>query len=170
MPQAILSSYIAPPVVPLIPLFFLLRSVGLINTRIGLIIVEAIINVAVAFWLLAPFVRRMPVEIEEAAALDGAGRLRILLSIVLPVIAPGVAATTLIVIVLCYNEFLFASSFTFSDATRTLTVGLSLFQGDRLVNFGQMAVASLAGVAPVYLLALFAQRWLVDGLAHGGVK
>lgn len=170
LPQAILSSYVAPPVVALVPLFFFFRAVGLINTIAGLVLVEALANVAVAYWLLAPFLRRMPVEIEEAAALDGAGRLRTLLSIVLPVIAPGVAATTIIVIVLAYNEFLFASAFAFADATRTLPVGVSLFQGDRLVNFGQMAVASLTGVAPVYLLALFAQRWLVDGLSHGGVK
>ena len=73
-------------------------------------------------------------------------------------------------IVLAYDEFLFASAFSFSDATRTLPVGVSLFQGDRLVNFGQMAVASLSGVIPVYLLALFAQRWLVEGLSHGGIK
>ena len=170
LPQAVLSSYMAPPVVALIPLFFLFRTAGLINTHAGLILVEAVVNVPVAFWLLAPFVRRMPVEIEEAAAIDGASRIRTLLSVVLPVIAPGVAATTIIAIVLAYNEFLFASAFSFSDATRTLPVGVSLFQGDRLVNFGQMAVASLSGVIPVYLVALLAQRWLVDGLSHGGVK
>ncbi len=170
LPQAILSSYVAPPIVALIPLFFLFRAAGLINSLAGLVLIEAMLNVAVAFWLLSPFIRRMPVEIEEAAELDGASRLRTLLSVILPAIAPGIAATTIVVIVLAYDEFLFASAFSFADATRTLPVGVSLFQGDRLVNFGQMAAASLTGVAPVYVVALFAQRWLIGGLSHGGLK
>jgi multiple sugar transport system permease protein len=170
LPQAVLSSYMAPPVVALIPLFFFFKTAGLINTLVGLILVNALANIPVAYWLIAPFLRRIPHEIEEAAALDGLGRFRTLVLIVAPMIAPGLAATTLVIIILAYNEFLFASAFAFSDVTRTLTVGLSLFQGDRLVNFGQMAAASLAGVVPIYLIALFAQRWLVAGLSHGGIK
>ena len=104
LPQAVLSSYMAPPVVALIPLFFLFRAAGLINSLAGLVLVEAIVNVPVAFWLLTPFLRRVPVEIEEAAALDGAGRLRTLVSVVLPIIAPGIAATAIIVIVLAYES------------------------------------------------------------------
>lgn len=170
LPQATLSSYMAPPVVAMIPLFYLLKHAGLINSSLGLILVYGAINVPVAFWLLAPFLRRIPRDIENAAAIDGASPLRILIQIVTPLIAPGLAATTLIVVILAYNEFLLASSFSFADATRTLTVGISLFQGDRLVNFGQMAAASLSGIAPVYLIALFMQRFLIKGLAHGGVK
>jgi multiple sugar transport system permease protein len=170
LPQAVLASYVAPPIVALIPLFFFFKTVGLINTLAGLVLVNALANVPVAFWLISPFLRRVPAEIEEAAALDGLGRLRTLVLIVAPMIAPGLAATTLVIIILAYNEFLFASSFAFSDATRTLTVGISLFQGDRLVNFGQMAAASLAGVLPIYIITLFGQRWLVAGLSHGGVK
>ncbi|WP_331375417.1 carbohydrate ABC transporter permease [Sinorhizobium chiapasense] len=158
-----LSSYMAPPIVALIPLFFLLKAVGLLNTRAGLVLVYGFANVPVAFWLLTPFLHRIPIEIEEAAAMNGAGPLRTLLQIVSPIIAPGIVATFIIVTVLSYNEFLFASAFTFSDVTRTLPVGISLFQGDRLVNFGQMAAASLAGIAPVYLLALNMQRYLVSG-------
>jgi multiple sugar transport system permease protein len=170
LPQAVLSSYMAPPVVALVPLFFLFRVAGLINSHVGLILLYGVLNVPVAFWLLAPFVRRVPAEIEEAAALDGASRFRTLVSVVLPMTAPGVAATTIIAVVLAYGEFLFASTFAFSDATRTLTVGVSLFQGDRLINFGQMAVASLSGIAPVYLLALLSQRWLLRGLTEGSIK
>lgn len=170
LPQAVLSSYMAPPVVALIPLFFLFKGIGLINSLAGLILVNGLANLPVAWWLLTPFLTQVPREIEEAATLDGCGPVRTLLSIVVPVISPGLAATTIIVIILAYNEFLFASAFAFSDATRTLTVGLSLFQGDRLINLGQMAVASLAGVVPIYVLALAAQRWLVRGISHGAVK
>ncbi|MEB3046697.1 carbohydrate ABC transporter permease [Rhizobium mulingense] len=165
-----LSSYMAPPIVALIPLFYLLKAAGLLNTHAGLVMLYGFANIPVAFWLLTPFLRRMPLEIEQAASLDGAGPLRILVHIVVPIIVPGIVATLIIVSVLAYNEFLFASAFTFSDETRTLPVGISLFQGDRLVNFGQMAAASLAGIAPVYLVALFLQRYLVAGLAHGGLK
>lgn len=165
-----LSSFMAPPIVAVLPLFYLLKASGLLNTQIGLAVVYGFANVPVAFWLITPFFRKLPLEIEQAAALDGAGPWRTFTAIVLPIIAPGIAATALIVTILSYNEFFFASVFTFSDETRTLPVGVSLFQGDRLVNFGQMAVASLTGIIPVYAVALLLQRYLVQGLAHGGVK
>jgi len=170
LPQVTLASYVAPPIVGLIPFFFLLKTVGLLNTYPGLILIYGFLNIPVAFWLLTPFLRRVPAEIEEAAALDGAGRLRTLVSVVAPMIAPGIAATTIIVVILTFNEFLLASGLTLSDGMRTLTVGISLFQGDRLVNFGQMAAASLAGILPIYVIALLMQKHLVQGLAHGGVK
>ncbi|HMN87773.1 MAG TPA: carbohydrate ABC transporter permease [Bauldia sp.] len=170
LPQAVLSGYMAPSVVALIPLFFFFKSVGLINSLAGLVLVNGLANLPVAWWLLTPFLTQVPREIEEAATLDGCGPVRTLVSIVVPVISPGLAATTIIVIILAYNEFLFASAFAFSDATRTLTVGISLFQGDRLINLGQMAVASLAGVVPIYGLALVTQRWLVRGISQGAIK
>ena len=170
LPDLLLSSYMAPPVVAMIPLFYLLRLAGLINSVPGLALVYGLVNIPVAFWLLAPFIRQVPLDVEQAAALDGAKPLRILVSIVCPMIAPGIVATFLIVVILGYGEFLFASAFSLSDATRTLTVGLSLFQGERLVNFGQMAAASLTGIIPVYIIALLGQRWLISGLSHGSVK
>lgn len=166
----VLSSYVAPPVVALLPLFFLLRVAGLIDSVLGLAIVYGLMNVPVAVWLLDSFVRGVPREIEEAAWVDGAGRFATLLKMVVPLIAPGIAAAAVICMILAYNEFLFALTFTYSPASQTLPVGLSLFQGDRLVNYGQIAAASLAGIVPVYLLALLGQRWLVGGLTHGAVK
>lgn len=170
LPDVTLSSFMAPPVVAVIPLFYLLRWTGLLNTEIGLAIVYGFVNVPVAFWLISPFFRSLPAEVEQAAALDGANDWQTFRHVVLPMVAPGIAATGLIVTILAYNEFFFASVFTLSDETRTLPVGVSLFQGDRLVNFGQMAVASITGIAPVYIASLFLQRYLVQGLAHGGVK
>lgn len=170
LPDVTLSSFMAPPVVAIIPFFYLLKVCGLLNTQAGLAIVYGLVNVPVAFWLLTPFMKRVPAEIEQAAALDGAGPLRTLVSVILPMIAPGLAATAVIIVILSYNEFLFASVFTTVDQTRTLPVGVSLFQGDRLVNFGQMAAASLTGILPVYLAALFLQKYLVQGLAYGAVR
>lgn len=170
LPQITLASYIAPPVVALIPLFFLLRWTGLLGTLPGLALVHGLVNVPIAFWLMAPFLRRVPREVLEAAALDGAGPWTTLLRVVVPMIAPGLVATALIAMILSYNEFLFASTFAFRDEARTLTVGISLFQGERLQNLGQMAAASIAGVLPVYVIALLAQRWLIEGLTTGSVK
>lgn len=165
-----LSSYIAPPVVALLPLFFLMRWLGLLNSFAGMILVYGFMNVPVAYWLLRGFVRRIPPALDEAAWVDGAGFLKTFLVIHLPLLAPGLVATGLVSLILAYNEFLFASVFAHDDSVRGLTVAISLFQGDRFVNFGQMAVASLAGIVPVYLIALFFQNRLVGGLTAGGVK
>jgi multiple sugar transport system permease protein len=170
IPNITLASYVAPPVVALIPLFFLMQSVHLIDSIAGLALVYGIMNIPVAFWLLRSFVRAIPDEIDEAAWMDGASYWRTLVRIALPLLLPGIVATALICIILSYNELLFASAMTFSESSRTITVGMSLFQGERLVNFGQMAAASFAGMVPVYVIAVFFQRYLIGGLTHGSVK
>jgi multiple sugar transport system permease protein len=170
LPSLTLGSYVAPPIVALVPLFLLLRKTGLIDTQAGLALVYALSNLPVAVWLLAGFIRRVPPEIDEAAALDGAGQGTILIRVIAPLIAPGLVAAALIVGILAYDELLLASVFTYDAGSRTLPVGVSLFQGDRLVNFGQMAVASLTGIVPVYLVGLALQRRLIGGLAAGGLR
>lgn len=166
----VLSSYIAPPVVALLPLFYLLRRMELIDSLLGLALVYGLMNIPVAVWLLDSFVRQIPRDIEEAAWVDGTSQLGTLVRMVLPLIMPGIVATGIICLILSYNEFLFALNLTYSLQSQTLPVGMALFQGDRLVNFGQMAAASLSGMIPVYLVALFFQRWLIRGLTHGAVK
>ncbi|MCA9878554.1 MAG: carbohydrate ABC transporter permease [Thermomicrobiales bacterium] len=168
--SAVLSSYVAPPIVAVIPLFFLLKTTTLIDTLPGLALVHALANLPVAIWLLDSFVREIPVDLEEASWVDGSGRFGTLLRIVLPLLAPGLVAVTIICIILSYNEFLFALVMTYRPETQTLPVGIALFQGDRLVQFGQMAAASLTGMIPIYLVALFFQRGLVRGLTMGAVK
>jgi multiple sugar transport system permease protein len=170
LPNITLASYVAPPIIALVPLFFLMQTVGLIDSVVGLACVYALMNVPVAFWLLRNFVRDIPEEIDEAAWVDGAGYWSTLLRIILPLLAPGLVSTGLICLILSYNELLFASAMTFRESSRTITVGMSLFQGERLVNFGQMAAGSFAGMVPVYLVALFFQRYLIGGLTQGSVK
>ncbi len=166
----LLAGYCAPPVVAVLPLFFLLRQTGLTNTVLGLALVNGLANAPVAVWLLDGFVRRVPVELEEAAWLDGLSVAAGLRRVVLPLIAPGLVAALLVCLFLAYGEFLFAVSFSSTPDAQPLTVGLSLFQGDRTVQPGQQAAAALVGIVPVYLLAVTAQRWLVGGLATGGLK
>ena len=166
----VLASYCAPPVVAVIPLFFVLRSVGLNNSLVGLALVVGLANVPVAVWLLDGFVRRVPREIEEAGRLDGLGQWATLLRIVLPLASPGIVAAGLVCLFLSYNELLFAMSFQQQTSTQTLPVVLSLFQGERNVQFGQQAVVSLVGIVPAYLVAVLAQRHLVGGLSTGALK
>ena len=135
-----------------------------------MILVYGLMNAPVAYWLLRGFAKKIPAELDEAAWLDGAGFVTTFFAIDLPLLVPGMVATGLISLILAYNEFLFASLFAPDDAVRGLTVAISLFQGDRFVNFGQMAVASLVGILPVYLIALFFQNSLVGGLTAGSVK
>jgi multiple sugar transport system permease protein len=168
--SVVLSSYVVPPIVAVIPLFYLLKWGQLIDTLPGLAIVHGLVNVPVAVWLLDSFVREVPRDIEEASWVDGSGRVGTLLRIVLPLMAPGLVAVAIICVILSYNEFLFALVLTYRPQTQTLPVGIALFQGDRLVQFGQMAAASLTGMIPVYLVALFFQRGLIRGLTSGAVK
>lgn len=170
LPIFVLSSFVAPPIVVIIPLFYLIKGMGLINTLPGLAFVDALINIPVAVWLLNSFVKSVPFEIEEAAWVDGCGQFMTLVRIVVPLITPGIVAAGIICFILTYNELLFALILTYGPESQPLTVGISLFQGDKQVQFGQMAAASLTGMIPVYMLALFFQRWLVQGMTTGGVK
>lgn len=166
----VLAPWMLPPIVAVIPLFVLLRFVGLNNTLHGLALVYALVNIPVAIWLLEGFVRRIPKEIEEAARIDGAGDLRTLVRVVAPLVAPGLVAVGIIVAVLNYNEYLLATFIAQRDEVQTLPVALSLFQGDRFAHLGRIAAASVVGVLPVYAVAVLSQRWLVSGLTTGGLK
>ncbi|GAA2568175.1 carbohydrate ABC transporter permease [Microbacterium binotii] len=166
----IMSPWLLPPIVAVVPLFTLLRLLGANNTLWGLTLVYALVNVPVAIWLLEGFLRKLPIEIEEAARIDGAGSLRVLVSVVAPLVAPALVAVGIIAGVLNYNEFLLATFLTQSPDARTLPVVLSLFYGERTPHVGKIAAASVIGVIPVFAAAVFLQRWLVGGLTSGAVR
>lgn len=164
------SPWLLPPIVAVIPLLALLRVLGLVNTLPGLTLLYGLANVPVAVWLLQPFLRRIPVEIDEAAQLDGAGPLRVLTRLVLPLAGPSLVAVGLIVVILNYSEFLLASFLTQDPSTQTLPVALSLLLGERVADFGRIAAASVIGMLPVVVVAVAFGRRLVDGLTAGAVK
>ncbi len=170
LPDLILASYVAPPIIALIPLFILMQKLGLLNSTAGMVLIYGLMNVPVAFWLMRNFVLQVPRALDEAAWLDGASYFRTLMTVTVPLLYPAMIATGLICFILAFNELLFAQAMTFDENSRTLPVGISLFQGERRVNFGHMAAASSAGIIPVYFIALFCQKWLIGGLTQGGVK
>jgi multiple sugar transport system permease protein len=170
LPSMILGTYVVPPIVVSIPFFAMMRLAGLTNSVVGLIVVHAMINAPVAIWLLDSFVRAIPRELEEAAWIDGYSRYRTLAQVVLPLIKPGLVATGVILLILSWNEFLFALILTYSPVSQTFPIGISRYEGEHGLQFGEMSAAALTGIAPIYLLILFFQQYLVRGLTRGGVK
>jgi multiple sugar transport system permease protein len=158
LPSMILGGYVMPPIVVSIPIFMLVKTFGLSNTQIGLILVHTIINAPVAVWLLDSFVRTIPVELEEAAWIDGYSRFGTMFKVALPLIRPGLIATGIICVILSWNEFLMALLLTYDPSAQTFPVGISRYQGQHGLQFGEMAAAALIGMIPVYILMFIFQR------------
>ena len=152
------------------PLFMLLRAVGLINTYTGLVLPYLTFAMPLTVWFLVAFFRQLPRELEEAAAVDGAGRLYTLWAVVLPVAWPGIATTAVLTFLYCWNEFLFALAFTLGPERYTVPVAIALFRGQYQVPWGQVLAAALVATAPITVLVLAAQRRIVQGLTAGAVK
>ncbi len=165
----ILSLRIIPPIAVIIPLFLLLRSVGLTGSIWSLVIVYTYMNLPLAVWLLRGFFADLPTEIEEASFVDGAGRFRTFIGITLPLTAPGFVATALLCFIFAWNEFLFANILT-GASTRTAPVGLTEYVTPVSVEWNKIMAAGTLVVLPVWIGALAAQRYLVRGLTLGAVK
>src|SRR5215212_7388859 len=161
-----------PPVALLVPLLVQLRESGLIGTQLGAIVPDTVLFLPFAIWLLATFFRELPAEVEDAARVDGAGRLRVLASVVVPLAAPSLFATGVFVFVLAWNELIFASTFTLSEFVRPVTVVLSDLVAEARMGFpGPLAAGSLiAALPPVVLFLAFRGRILsgLTGDALGG--
>ncbi|MBI4265908.1 MAG: carbohydrate ABC transporter permease [Acidobacteria bacterium] len=152
------------------PLYLILREVRLLDTYPGLVLPYLTFSTPLAVWLLTGFFRQLPRDLEEAARLDGASRLRALYDVVLPLAAPGVATTAILIFLYCWNEFLFALSFTLGPDRYTVPVAITLFRGRYQVPWGQVLAATVVATAPVVLLVLAFQRRIVAGLTAGASK
>lgn len=152
------------------PLYLLLRSVGLINTYPGLILPYLTFAMPLTVWLLVGFFRQLPADLEEAAVMDGASRLRTFWEVILPLAAPGLATTAILTFVYSWNEFLFALSFTVGPERQTVPVAIALFRGQYQVPWGQIMAGAVVATAPVAFLVLLFQRRIVQGLTSGSVK
>jgi ABC-type glycerol-3-phosphate transport system permease component len=168
--RGIVAAYLLPPALLFIPLFIVLQRLGLIDSLAGLAVAYLTFTVPFATWMLIGYIRTIPTELDEAARIDGAGRLQVLTRILIPIAAPGIAIVALFAFTQAWNEFLYALVYVYSDAARTLTSGLvGMMMGDVFI-WGQLMAASMIAIAPVLVIYIFAQRYLVEGLASGGVK
>jgi multiple sugar transport system permease protein len=167
----VLLSQIFPFILVVIPLFMVLIKLRLINSLTGLILVYVVWNMPFALWMLRSYVRAVPLALEEAAAVDGASRLRILVSVVFPLLAPGVVATALFAFINSWNEFFFALVLLKTPDKMTLPLVLIRFIGaDGVASLGPLAAASVLATVPSLLFFAFIQRRLTSGLLGGAVK
>ena len=163
----ILISAMLPFIGRLIPLFTLFRSAGLLNTHLGLILPYAAFQLPFAVWIFQAYFKELPASLEEAALMDGLSHFGVLFRIILPVSAPAMATTAIIVFVYAWNEFLFALTFMTQDSMRTITVGIALYQGEFSFPWGTISAATFMSIIPLVLFILFFQRKIVKGLTAG---
>jgi ABC-type glycerol-3-phosphate transport system permease component len=168
--RAIVAAYLLPPTLLFIPLFIILQRLGLIDSLPGLALAYLTFTVPFSTWMLISYLRGVPTELDEAARIDGAGRLTLLLRVLVPVAAPGIAIVALFAFTQSWNEFLYALVYVYSEGVRTLTSGLvGMMMGDVFI-WGQLMAASVIAILPVLAIYLIAQRYLVEGLASGSGK
>ena len=166
----VLAVSMFPQITVVSPLYLVLRELGLIDTYPGLVFPYVTFAMPLTVWLLVGFFRQLPRELEEAAMVDGAGRLRIFWEIILPLALPGLATTAILTFVYCWNEFLFALSFTVGPERQTVPVAIALLRGRYQVPWGQTLAAAIVAAVPVAVLVLAFQRWIVSGLTGGALK
>lgn len=152
------------------PLYLILRELRLLDTYPGLVLPYVTFSAPLAVWLLTAFFRELPRDLEEAALLDGASRTRALRDVVLPLAAPGLATAGILTFLYCWNEFLFALSFTLGPERYTVPVAVTLFRGRYQVPWGQVLAATVVATIPVALIVLAFQRRIVAGLTAGASK
>ena len=159
-----------PPILLAIPLYIVLARYRLLDTPLGLILIYASLNTSLVVWMMESYLAEIPTEIEEAALVDGDTPMTALWRIVLPLAAPGLIATAIFAVILTYNEFLLALSFTSTTASQTVTVGVSTLIGKIQIEWGPMAAAGVIGAVPIIVFTLLVQRHFVRGLTLGAVR
>jgi ABC-type glycerol-3-phosphate transport system permease component len=154
----------------IIPIYKLMRGADLLNTYASLIIAYVTVTLPFAIWMLRGFLARLPLTLEEAAEIDGAAPLRAFFDIVLPLSRPGIVATAVFVLIVTWQEFLFALSFTSTKEMRTLPVGMNDFIGQYGIRYGELMASSVLISLPVVVIFMLLQRQFVAGLTAGAVK
>jgi multiple sugar transport system permease protein len=159
-----------PEIALVLPLYMIMRHLNLADTKIFLIIVYSSFVLPFVIWILKSYFETIPVSMEEAAIIDGAGRLTIIRRIVLPMSLPGIITTIIFAVLACWDEFLFALIFTATYNSKTLTVAISEFTTRHMIDYGLMATGGIVASLPPILIALLLQRYIVNGLTEGSVK
>lgn len=164
-----LSQLILPPVVLAMPFLVLYKELALLDTKIGLILVYTLMVLPIVIWIMRDQFDTIPQELEQAALVDGCTVWGAFLRIVLPIALPGMVAAFILSVVLCWNEYFFAALLTSTDA-KTLPVMVASQTGSQGINWWSMAALSTAAIAPLVLIGLFLERYIVKGLTAGAVK
>lgn len=161
----ILLVRMAPPVVMAIPLYSTFRTFGLLNSLFGLIIAYQVYTLPYSIWMLLGFIRDVPLELEEAAAIDGATKWRTIASIILPLVGPGLVATAIFGVIMTWNEFLYALLFLRTPGMFTLPIRIANFITEFGIDWGDLMAIGVVASFPILLLASFVQKRLLKGFA-----
>ena len=164
-----LSQMILPPVVLALPFLILYKSLGLLDSRIGLILLYTLMVLPIVIWIMRDQFHGIPIELEEAALVDGLGIWGAFMQIVLPIALPGMVAAFILSLVLCWNEYFFAALLTSSNAS-TLPVMVASQTGSQGINWWSMAALSSAAILPLVIVAIFLEKYIIKGMAAGAVK
>jgi len=164
-----LSQMILPPVVLALPFLILYKSLALLDSRIGLILLYTLMVLPIVIWIMRDQFQGIPIELEEAALVDGLGIWGAFMQIVLPIALPGMVAAFILSLVLCWNEYFFAALLTSSNAS-TLPVMVASQTGSQGINWWSMAALSSAAILPLVVVAIFLEKYIIKGMAAGAVK
>jgi len=164
-----LSQLILPPVVLALPFLVLYKELALLDTQLGLILLYTLMVLPIVIWVMRDQFGAIPIELEEAALVDGLSVWGAFLRIVLPLALPGMVAAFILSLVLCWNEYFFAALLTSTDA-KTLPVMVASQTGSQGINWWSMAALSTAAIAPLVLVGIFLERYIVRGMTAGAVK
>jgi ABC-type glycerol-3-phosphate transport system permease component len=167
----ILLAYVIPPILLVVPIYVFMVGWQLEDTLVSVVLAHLVLAIPFSIWLLRGFFRDIPVDLDEAARVDGASRFGVLWRIILPISLPGLAAVAVFIFLESWNEFLFSSVLISSKGSMTFPVGLYSVAGTYGdVRWGETMAAAVVGTIPVFVLFLLFQRWLVSGLTSGAVK
>jgi ABC-type glycerol-3-phosphate transport system permease component len=167
----ILLVRVLPPVAFTIPLYTMFSKLGILNTKIPAAMACVLINVPLIVWFMISFFQDLPEDIEESAQIDGATEWQLFRKIVLPLVAPGIAAIAMLSFMYAWNEYTYSIIFVQSPTNYTVPLALAVLNTeDNLTNFGLVAAGGVISVIPITLFVIFAQNYLISGLASGAVK
>jgi sorbitol/mannitol transport system permease protein len=164
-----LSTKMMPPVGALIPIYLMFRNTGLLDSRLGLVVVLMLINLPIIIWMLYTYFKEIPGEILEAARMDGASLMKEIIYVLTPMAVPGIASTLLLNIILAWNEAFWTLNLTASKAA-PLTTFIASYSSPEGLFYAKLSAASTMAIAPILILGWFSQKQLVRGLTFGAVK
>ncbi|TMK26512.1 MAG: carbohydrate ABC transporter permease [Actinobacteria bacterium] len=165
-----LSTYMIPPIALVIPMYLIMVKLGLLNSKLGLIIVYCSFATPFVLWIMGNYFQTIPRELEDAARVDGCTRIGALFRVILPLARPGLLSTALFAFLIAWDEFLYALIFTSTNAAKTIPVAIAEFTGRYTTDFGLQATGGILAALPPVLIAVVFQRYIVGGLSAGAVK
>jgi len=166
----VLAVSMFPQIAVISPIYLFMKSMGLRNTYPGLIIPYTTFALPLAIWYLATFFKEIPFSLEEAARIDGASPLQTFFLVIAPLAAPGVFTTAILVFINSWNEYLFALTINTEDKMRTVTVGITMFNSQYTIPWGEITAATVIVTVPLIIMVLIFQKRIVSGLTAGAVK